>query len=118
MKAIRYGLHFTTLTVAALILWLTTMDLTHPARSSYFEYFYYGLIGALHAISIVVSLRENKPARPIFALCFISLAAVWSHLTPFMAVQSSVVWDPIRRLARSKSRREKKCLLTRFLPTN
>jgi hypothetical protein len=65
MKAIRYDLHFTTLTVAALILWLATMDLTHPARSSYFEYFYYGLIGALHAISIVVSLRENKPARPI-----------------------------------------------------
>jgi len=99
MKAIRYGLHFTTLTVAALILWLATMDLTHPARSSYFEYFYYGLIGALHAISIVASLRENNRARPIFALCFISLAAVWSHLTPFMAVQSSVVWDPIRQIS-------------------
>jgi hypothetical protein len=99
MKAIRYGLHFATLTVAALVFWLATMDLTHPDRSSYFENFYYGLMGVLHAISIVVSLRENKRARPIFALCFISLAAIWSHLTVFMAVLSSGMWDPIRQIS-------------------
>ena len=99
MKAIRYGLHFATLTVAVFVFWLATMDLTHPDRSSHFENFYYGLMGALHAMSIVVSLRENKPARPIFALCFISLAAIWSHLTPFMAVLSSVMWDPIRQIS-------------------
>lgn len=98
MKAIRYGLHFAALTVAALVFWLVTMDLTHPARSSYLENFYGGLMGALHAMSIVVSLRESKPSRPIFALCFISLAAIWSHLTPFMALQSSVMWDPIRQI--------------------
>jgi hypothetical protein len=99
MKAIRYGLHFASLTVAAPVFWLATMDLTNPARSSYFERFYYALMGALHAISIVVSLRDNKPARPIFALCFISLAAIWSDQTPFMAVMSSVMWDPIRQIS-------------------
>jgi hypothetical protein len=98
MKAIRYGLHFATLTVAVLVFWLAIVDLTHPARSSYFENFYYGLMGSLHATSIVVSLRGNKPARPIFALCFISLAAIWSHLTLFMAVLSSVMWVPIRQI--------------------
>ena len=99
MKAIRYGLHFATLTVAALVFWLATMDLTHPVRSSYFGNFYYGLMGALHAISIVLSLRDSKPARPIYPLCFISLAAIWSHLTPFIALLSSVMWDPIRQIS-------------------
>jgi hypothetical protein len=105
MKAIRYDIHFATLTVAAVVFWFATIDLTHPARSSYFENFYYGLIGALHAISIVVSLRKNKPAPPIFALCFISLAAIWSHLTPFMGVLSSVMWAPITAPIRQISHR-------------
>lgn len=99
MKAIRYGLHFATLTLAVLIFWLATVDLTHPARSSYFENFYYGLMGALHSTSIVVSLRRSKPTRPIFVLCFISLAAIWSHLTPLMAVWSSVMWFPLRQIS-------------------
>src|ERR1700730_4017598 len=78
MKAIRYGFHFASLTVAAVIFWLAK-DLYLPYWISNFDFFHYALMGALHATSIVVSLRDRRAthpitAFPIYALGFITLA--------------------------------------------
>jgi hypothetical protein len=94
MKAIRYGLHFTTLAVAAVILWLAK-GLYLPYWISDFDFFHFGLFGALHATSIVVSLRDRKAVRPIIALSFITLATVWSAWTPLMGLWGgAIVWFP------------------------
>ena len=53
MKAIRYKLHFATLTVAV-VAFLLAKDLALPNWISQFNFFHYGLMGALHATCIVV----------------------------------------------------------------
>jgi hypothetical protein len=58
MTAIRYGLHFAILTVAAVVFWLTK-DLDLLDWIFDFDFFHYALMGALHATFIVVSLRDH-----------------------------------------------------------
>ena len=93
MKVIRYKLHFATLTVAAVV-FLLAKDLEFPYWISNFNFFQYGLMGALHATCIVVSLRHRKPSRLIIALSFITLATVWSAATPILGLWGSIVWVP------------------------
>lgn len=102
MKAIRYGLHFATLTVAVGVFWLAK-DLTFFERFFNFNFFPFALIGALHAVSVVVSLRDRGTTHPIttfliLALCFIVLAALWSAATPIMGLWGSMLWAPIADL--------------------
>jgi hypothetical protein len=57
-------------------------------------------MGALHATSIVVALRDRRARGPIIvfglsALCFITLAALWASTTPIMGLWGSIVWFPI-----------------------
>lgn len=94
MKSIRYSIHFPALVVAALILWLTK-DVRFPYWVSNFNFYLFGMMGALHATCIVVSLRNRKPAHLVIALCFITLAAVWSAATPILGLWGSIVWYPI-----------------------
>jgi hypothetical protein len=96
MKTIRYDVHFLTLLAAMLILW-STRNLALPARITNFNIIPFGLAGLLHASSIVVSLRNRKAARSIIALCFITLAAVWSITTPIAALWTTVLLAPIMR---------------------
>jgi hypothetical protein len=93
VKAIRYKLHFATLSLAAVV-FLLANRLTLPYWISNFDFFHYGLMGALHATCIVVSLRDRKVARPIIALCFIALATIWSAATPILGLWGSIVWAP------------------------
>jgi len=99
MKAIRYSLHFATLTVAVVVFWLAK-DLAFFDRVFNFRFFHYGLMGALHATCIVISLRDRKVARPIIALCFITLATVWSAATPIWGLWGSIVWFPFNDFLR------------------
>jgi hypothetical protein len=93
MKTIRYNVHFAALIVATLVFALT-VDKPLPEWIDGF-YFCFGLMGALHATAIVVSLRDWKASRLLAALSFIVFAAIWSALTPFMVVWSSVLSDPV-----------------------
>jgi hypothetical protein len=94
MRSIRYSLHFSLLIVAAFSFWLLK-DVHFPVWLSNFDSFHYGLMGVLHATALVVSLRDHKANRPISALCFIALAAVWSTATPILGLWGSIVWTPI-----------------------
>lgn len=99
MKVIRYGIHFTTLAVAAVIFWLVR-DLRLPYWISNFNLLHYGLMGVLHATSIVISLRGRRTA--LRALGFITLAAALSAFTPFMGLIGSVLWAPFADILREK----------------
>jgi hypothetical protein len=106
MRTIRYDLHFATLAVAAAILWLVR-NVYPPYWISSFDFFHYALMGALHATSIVISLRRrrtNHPSVPfpIYAAGFITLAAVLSAFTPFMGLWGSIVWYPFDRILRER----------------
>jgi hypothetical protein len=94
MKAIRYKLHFATLTVAGIV-FLLAKNLSLPYWISNFDFFHYGLMGALHATCIVISLRDRNAARPIIALCFITLATLWSAATPILGLWGSSIWVPL-----------------------
>ncbi len=93
MKAIRYKLHFAALTVAVVV-FLLAKGVALPSWISNFDFFRYGLMGALHATCIVVSLRDRKAARPVVSLFFITLATVWSAATPILGLWGSVFWVP------------------------
>lgn len=94
MKVIRYGLHFSTLSVAVVILWLAR-DVELGDRILNWRTFHYGLMGLLHATSIIVSLRDRKLVRPLTALGFATLAVVWSVATPVLAFWvGSIIWVP------------------------
>jgi hypothetical protein len=99
MRPIRYGIHFTTLAVAAVIFWLVR-DVRLPLWISNFNFFDYALMGALHATSIVVSLRGRRTA--LRALGFITLATALSAFAPFMGLIGSVVWVPFADILREK----------------
>jgi len=104
MKAIRYGVHFTALILAALVFWFAK-DLAFGDRLFNFRFFHFGLMGALHSTSIVVSLRDRRAthpiiAFPIYALGFITLATVLSAWTPFMGLWGSMVWAPFDDILR------------------
>jgi hypothetical protein len=106
MKAIRYGVHFPALTVAAVIFWLAR-DVHLPYRISNFDFFQYALMGALHATCIVVSLRDHSAthrigAFPIQALCFVMLATILSAATPILGLWGSIVWAPLADILREK----------------
>jgi hypothetical protein len=99
MRAIRYGIHFTSLAVAAVIFWLVR-DLRLPLWISNFNFLHYALMGALHATSIVVSLRGRRTA--LRALGFITLATILSAWTPLLGLWGSIVWVPIADILREK----------------
>ena len=99
MKVIRYGIHFTTLAVAAVIFWLVR-GLRLPYWISNFNLLQYGLMSVLHATSIVISLRGRRTA--LRALGFITLAAALSAFTPFMGLIGSVLWTPFADILREK----------------
>lgn len=98
-RKIRYAFHFQTLALAALIFWLSR-NVELGARTFNFEFFPFALMGFLHAACLVISLRDLKAARPIIALCFITLVALWSAMTPIVGLWSSVVWLPLESVVR------------------
>jgi hypothetical protein len=94
MKTIRYGLNFSLLLVGAAIFWLArNADL--PAAIINLRVIHFGLMGALHAASLMISVRDRKTVRPISALSFIGLATIWSAATPILSLWGSLVWGPI-----------------------
>lgn len=97
MKAIRYSLHFPVLIAAALLYWWA---IHYDVWIFGFDYFHFGLTGALHSIAIVVALRNPRPGEPIFvfrvqALWFIALATLLGAVTPILGLWGSIVWAPI-----------------------
>ncbi len=94
MKEIRYGIHFAALAVAAVIFWM--LRDVHYWISDF--NLHYALMGALHATSIVVSLRGRKTV--LRALGFITVAAALSTFTPFLSIFGSVVWFPFADILR------------------
>jgi hypothetical protein len=94
MKSIRYSLHFPLLIVAMLVFWLAK-GISFPYWIASFDFFHYGLAGLLHATCIVVSLRDRKANHPIIAFCFVTLAAIWSAVTPILGLWGSVLWTPL-----------------------
>jgi hypothetical protein len=100
IKAIRYGLHFAFLT-AAVVVFLLAQDLALGERSLGFDFFRFGIMGALHATGIVISLNDRRAIHPIIkfpinALVFITLATLWAAATPIMGLWGgSIVWHPI-----------------------
>jgi len=106
MTAIRYGLHFAVLTVAAVIFWLAK-DIYLPFWISDFDFFHYALMGALHATCIVVSLLDHRATHPIIAFpiytfCFIMLVTILSAATPILGLWGSIVWVPLDDILREK----------------
>jgi hypothetical protein len=98
IKAIRYGLHFAFLTAAVVVFWLA-QDLALGARNLGFDFFRYGLMGALHATCIVISVSDRRATHPIiefpiYALFFITLTTIWSALTPIVGLWGSIAWYP------------------------
>jgi hypothetical protein len=79
MMRIRYKRHFRALFFAAMIIWsVLAFDAFPPAVDRLV--FYFGLMGALHATALVISLRDRKGVAAI--LGFIALATVLSVVTP------------------------------------
>lgn len=103
MKAIRYGVHFIALAVAVVIFWFAK-DLRLPKNLgwvTYADFFHYALMGALHASSLVVSLRDwGATSR---AVGFIAIAALISGATPEMALLGSVIWFPFSDILRENN---------------
>jgi hypothetical protein len=101
MTTIRYKRHFQILILAAVTLLLSSrssiLDYV-PAGNARFVYLF-ALIGALHATSLVVSLRHGIVAPQI---AFVVLAAVWSVVTIILAslvvtpVLDIIPWDSLR----------------------
>jgi hypothetical protein len=58
VKAIRYKVHFPSLVVSALVYWFAT---GYKVSIFGFDFFLFGLTGALHAASIVVALQTQDP---------------------------------------------------------
>ena len=99
MKAIRYGFHFSMLAVSGVVLWFArNVEFYFPDRVFDFTLTFFGLMGALHAASIVLSLRDRTIIRPITASCFIALATLWSAVTPILGLWCSIVWAPVVHL--------------------
>ena len=89
MRAIRYSLHFRLLIMAGVLFWL----------AKEFDLASYGLMGALHATALVLSLRSREPRRRvILAFTFIILAATWSAATFIVALWSSKLWNLLPNL--------------------
>lgn len=94
MQSIRYTIHFPALLVAGVIFWLAR-DLSNPVWIANFNFLIFGLMGALHSTSIIIGLRNRKAVRPLLALCFFTLAFVWSAATPILSLWGSIVWIPL-----------------------
>ena len=83
MRRIRYERHFPALILAGIILWFVLIFDTFPTGIDRLG-FYFGLIGALHATSLVISLRDRRGAAAKIA--FLALAAILSVVTPFSMI--------------------------------
>jgi len=81
MTAIRYGFHFALLALAALAYDAMRVFIFGFSLDSFL--FTYGLIGFLHATTIVVSLRDHELDGAWKEVFFIALAAGWSVVTAF-----------------------------------
>jgi hypothetical protein len=97
MKAIRYSLHFPLLIVAALLYWWA---IHYDVWIFGFDYFHFGLTGALHSIAIVAALRNPRLREPsavfrVQALWFIALVTLLGAVTPIGGLWGSIVWSPI-----------------------
>ena len=97
MKAIRYSLHFPVLVGAALLYWWA---IHYDVGIFGFDYFHFGLTGALHSIAIVVALRNPRVRDSVAlfrvqALWFIALATVLGAVTPILGLWGSIVWWPV-----------------------
>jgi uncharacterized membrane protein len=84
MGVIRYKRHFLMLMPAAFLFWLAR-TITVPHWMDEFI-FYFGLMGVLHATSLVLSLRHHTARAALIGCAFITLAALWSVLTPILGM--------------------------------
>lgn len=100
MSAIRYGIHFASLALAAAIFWLVR-DLRLPVWVSNFNFPHYALMGALHATSIVVSLRDRRTV--VRTLSFITLATILSAATPLLGLWGSIGLIPSAGILRENA---------------
>lgn len=83
MQTIRYPRHFGTLIPAAIVLWaVMRADDALPAGEARF-FLFFGSMGALHATSLVLSLRDRIAVTPAKAVIFVMLVAALSVLTVF-----------------------------------
>jgi hypothetical protein len=99
MKVIRYGLHFAMLAVAAVI-FLRLRNLYPRFTGSDFDFFHFGLMGALHATCVVASLRQYRApcssvAFPLYALSFVTLVTVMGAVTPILGLWGTIIWTPL-----------------------
>jgi len=85
VKTIRYSVHFPALILAIPVFW-SAKELPLHFKISGMDFYQFGMMGALHATAMVVSLRDWKLARLVMAFCFIMLAAAWSAATPIVAL--------------------------------
>ncbi|SRR5258706_3225373 len=74
MNAFRFGLHFVYLTIAAAL--LVDID-RYVAFADNYVILYFGLLGATHAVTLVLALREpqNLLRRGLFIVCTAFLSA-------------------------------------------
>jgi hypothetical protein len=86
MQAIRYERHFLTLIPAAIVFWLITKvgDAMLSGDGGFF--LIYGAMGALHAASLVISLRDRSAVTLRKAIIFITLVGALSVLTVFSPI--------------------------------
>jgi len=86
MQAIRYKRHFLILIFAVTVLWLVMKagDAVPAGDARFFLFF--GGMGALHATSLVISLRDRTAVTLVRAVVFITLVAVLSAVAPFSFV--------------------------------
>jgi hypothetical protein len=74
--------------MSAVLFWLWLLLDVNPIRVAGLYVTDFILIGILHAVSVVVSLRNRRTNQSIIALSFVALAGVWSAATPFLALFS------------------------------
>jgi hypothetical protein len=92
-EAIRYKLHFLILVLEFTAFCVVIGPYTQSGTP--YTSFIFGLIGVLHAIAIVSSMREHGWSRLDKSALFIILAAIWSYVTPTLALYSSILWIPL-----------------------
>lgn len=91
MQTIRYQRHFLTLIPAAVLLWLVM-------RAGGF-FLFFGAMGALHATSLVMSLRDRSAVTLGKAVIFVTLVAAVSMLalfSPYLFPLRSVLGESLR----------------------
>jgi len=84
MEMIQYKRHFLMLGLATIVLLLSYLgpDLVPAGDARFFSLF--GLVGALHATSLVTSIRQGSAVK--LKIAFVALAAVLSAVTILLAM--------------------------------